>query len=463
MNPKPLAAELLLNDHRVLKAKELLLAAVADAQKTLAVREGDPNRAHSYHDLLNAMAEARGAPLWHTYLGSGIGRGTLVELLDGSVKYDLISGIGTHYLGHSNPLLISAAFDAAACDIVMQGHLQQNSDSYTLMRLLLDNANMDHCFLSSSGAMANENALKIAFHKREKATRVLAFNRCFMGRTMVLSQITDRPQFREGLPTTIAVDYLPFYDAEDPAGSTIAAQRSLHTYLKRYPGQYGALCCEFVLGEGGFYPGTSSFFAPLMAIARQEGIAVIADEIQTFGRLPQLFAFHHLDLAPYVDIVTVGKLSYVAATLFRNSWKPRPGLLSQTYTASSAAIRGAIALLRELLSGGYFGPTGKICILHDAFTTALKDLEYKHPGLLRGPYGIGAMIAFTPYHGTSDDTVKFVKALFDAGVIAFVAGTMPTRVRFLLPVGALTIDDIPPIMAIVERVLLEQQPPQRAS
>ncbi len=40
-------------------------------------------------------------------MGTGTGRGPYVELEDGSVKLDLINGIGIHLMGHGNPHVIA--------------------------------------------------------------------------------------------------------------------------------------------------------------------------------------------------------------------------------------------------------------------------------------------------------------------------------------------------------------------
>ncbi|MCE5294660.1 MAG: hypothetical protein LLF94_08620, partial [Chlamydiales bacterium] len=94
------------------------------------------------------------------------------------------------------------------------------------------------------------------------------------------------------------------------------------------------------------------------------------------------------------------------------------------------------------------------------FTTFTKGLAALHEqyGCLHGPYGKGAMIAFTPYDGSDAIVKKFVQKLFENGLMSFVAGSNPTRVRFLIPVGVMQVDDIPPIMKIIEKTLLECMP-----
>lgn len=453
---EPLQAELLMRDERVLQAKKLLLSALEDHQaKITGIKPADSDRIESYEKTLAEFAKCRGAKLYYPYIGSGIGKGALVELLDGSIKYDFITGIGVHFLGHSHPLLTDAMIDAALSDTVMEGHLQQNADAFELSRLLIQCSKMDHCFLSSSGAMANENAIKLAFQKNFPANRLLAFDRCFMGRTLALSQVTDKPSFRVGLPPTLLVDYIPFYDPNRPEESTNAAVAALKRYIARYPKQHALFAVELVQGEGGAHAGTREFFLELLTVARDNNIIIFFDEVQTFGRTLELFAYQAFNLENFADIVSVGKMSQACATLFKKEIVPGPGLLSQTFTSSTSAIRASIAIIKHLLQDGYYGPTGKNAMIQDRFSKLFQDIERRHPGLITGPYGIGAMVVFTAFGGDAEKTTKFAQKLFAAGVIGFTAGSNPTRMRFLIPSGAISIDEIDPIVSIIEKTLLD--------
>lgn len=456
-----LVAESFMSDPRVLRAKQLILEALEDHQAGLkGVRPPDPGRKKSYDDLVNEFGELRGGNLFYRYLGSGIGRGPLVELADGAVKYDFISGIGVHHWGHSHPAVISAGIDAALRDTVLQGNLQQNTESLELARIILSGANargarISHCFFSTSGAMANENALKIIFQKTSPASRLLAFEGCFAGRTLALSQVTDRPAYRTGLPSTIAVDYIPFFDPEQPDESVRNAVRHLKRYLSRYPGQHAAMIFELIQGEGGFRPGSREFFTALMEVLKENGIAIMVDEIQTFGRTTELFAYQLFGLDQFVDVATIGKMSQVCATLFTDDLEPLPGLLSQTFTSCTSALFAARVVITGLMEDGYLGPDGTIARLHQHMVKHLTGIQDRHPDLISGPFGMGAMIVFTPLDGDAAKVKEFLNALFDAGVIAFSCGTDVTRVRFLIPVGAVTFDHIDEVASIVERMLVE--------
>ncbi|MCP4407944.1 MAG: aminotransferase class III-fold pyridoxal phosphate-dependent enzyme [Gammaproteobacteria bacterium] len=455
-----LIAQSFLNDPLVISAKQSLLAALKQHQQSIdGIRPPDQERAQSYEETIAAFNQVRGGNLYFPYLGSGIGRGSLVELEDGSVKYDFINGIGVHHFGHSHPQLIEAAIEAALGDTIMQGNLQQNKASYTFSRRLVDAANangarFDHCFLTSTGVMAGENALKIAMQKKHPANRVIAFERCFAGRTMTFSQITDKPGFRAGLPVNLTVDYVPFYDEQRPEESTRASIKALKSHLQRYPGQHAAMVFELIQGEGGFYTAPPEFHRALMETCQENNVAVLVDEVQTFSRTTELFAFQYLGLDDMVDLVWLGKASQVCATLFRKDYAPKPGLLSQTFTASSTAIAAGSVILDELLTGGYFGTDGKIAAFHEHFKNHLEAIDERNPGLIAGPWGLGAMVAFTPFQGDAAKAGALTKALYNNGVMGFVAGGQPTRLRFLLPVGGVELKDIDEVAKIIEQTLV---------
>lgn len=454
-----LVAQQLFNDPRVAQARQLLREALADHQRSLTgIRPPREELKTSYAQALQQFADLRGGALYYPYLGSGLGRGVLVELADGSVKYDMITGIGVHYLGHSSPALLDSSIDAALADTVMQGNLQQDLVPLDVSKVLValarkNGAGLSHAFLTTSGAMANENALKLVLSKKSPASRILAFERTFAGRTIVLAQVTDKAAYRTGLPTVLNVDYVPFFDPARPKESTEAAVAVLKAHLARYPRQHAVMWFELVLGEGGYYAGDRDFFVALMEVLKANGVPVGLDEIQTFGRTTEPFAFQHFGLDRYVDVATVGKLTQVCATLFTDEFKPAPGLISQTFTGSTASLLAARAILKILNEGDLFGPDGRIMRLRNRFVANLQAIAARHPGWVSGPFGLGAMIAFTPFGGDEPTVKRVLTTLFDMGVVAFIAGSNPYRTRFLMPVAAIADDDIDAVCAVVKRAL----------
>ena len=331
----------------------------------------------SFDALMKVAADARGRPLLYPYLGSGLGNGALVELADGSVKWDMISGIGVHFFGHSDPGIIAATVRAGASDIVNHGNLQSNPEVYAfserLLRLAGRRSRLAHCYCSTSGAMANENALKVCYQKHASAApggapRILAFKDCFMGRTVTMSQIGDAAANRVGIPLSTLVDYVPFYDEAAAArmGAGPAGQkRCIDTavahfmqYVERYPRQHACFIFELVQGEGGFNTAPRDFFKALMDACKASNIAVWDDEIQTFGRTEAMFAYEMLDLGEYVDVFCVGKMTQACATLYTADYNPGPGLLSGTFVSGPAQFAAGIEVLTRLENGPWYGPDG---------------------------------------------------------------------------------------------------------
>ena len=453
------AAERLRVDPAVAAARAALIDACERHGRDLTgVRPAVHERRARYDERIAAAQAIRGGSLVYPYLASGIGRGALVELDDGSVKYDLIAGVGTHHLGHSHPEVIAASIDAAIANTVMEGSLQASPAGQAFAEEVLEAATesgtrLAHCFVTTSGAMACENALKISLQHRYPADRILAYAGCFTGRTLATAQVTDRPAFRDGLPELVAVDHVPFFDHRDPAGSTHAAVAALEGHLQRHPGRHAAMIFELILGEGGFYAAPAGFHERLMRTCREAGVLVLVDEVQTFLRTSRPFAYQCLGLDELIDATWVGKASQACATLFTDALTPRPGLVTQTFTASVSALFAGTAVIRHLRNGAFFGPDGRLTRLCDDFRGRIESLAMRHPDLLEGPFGAGAMVAFTPHGGDAARATDFLNDLFDRGVIALAAGARPTRARFLLPVGGIDFPDLEVCAEMVEQSL----------
>ncbi len=452
MTKKPIKHQIL-SDARIIKAKKLINETVKDFQEKYITSILNPNI--EIEKNLNHAKSLRGGKLFFPYISSSLGNGSKVLLTDGSIKLDFINGIGAHF-GHGLEFLRNASIDAAIEDTIMQGNLQQNERSFELMKLLINKSSMDHCILTTSGAMANENGLKLLFHKNPQKNRILAFENCFMGRTISLAQITDKAKYRTGLPTSIHIDYIPFYDSKSPKKSIQKTTESIHKFLKRYPNQYAGICMELIQGEGGYNIGNTAFFNTIINIMKNESINILVDEVQTFGRTSELFASEHFNILKQVDVITIGKLSQVCATLYRKELKPEPGIISQTYTASTTAIECGYQIINYLIKNQHFGINGKNMVFGNYFNNLIKKVSEKQKNKISGPYGIGGMLVFTPYNGNPQKTGELLIKLFQNGLMGFTTGTLPQRIRFLLPLGAVTKKDIEEAIQIIDKSFSEK-------
>lgn len=374
-------------------------------------------------------------------------------LADGRWVLDFALGIGVHLFGHGNLDLIETALRAAASDLVMQGNLIFNREYPALMKTILAHApaGIDHCWLSLSGTDAAENGLKLMRQKRDGRPGVIAFRGCFHGRTSAMAEITDRPDYRRGLPSTFPVEYVPFYDRDDP-DSKQKSLEALRAIIGRDGDRIAAFAAELVQGEAGFVTAPRDFFVPLFEECRRAAIPVWVDEIQTFGRTSELFATNLLSLAEYVDVITIGKPLQGSAVLFRKEFAPDPALISGTFSGATVAMAVGRRIIEKLTGEGYFGPDGREKQLERLTRHHLERLGERHPGAISNVDGVGVMIAFRVGDGSLKATRAFIQRCFDAGLVLYYGGHDPACVRLFVPVVA-TEGELDEAFAIIERCL----------
>jgi 4-aminobutyrate aminotransferase-like enzyme len=403
---------------------------------------------------LAEIASLRGRPAFYPYLGSGLGRGARAMLADGRWVLDFALGIGVHLFGHGNLDLIETAIRAAASDIVMQGNLIFNREYGLLMKTLMTHSppGMAHCWLSLSGADANENALKLVRQKRDGRPGIVAFRGCFHGRTAAMAEITDRPDYRQGQPHTFRVEYVPFFDRHDH-NSAAKALTALRTVIAHNGDDIAAFLVELVQGEAGFVTAPREFFVPLFEQCRRAGIPVWIDEVQTFARVSELFATELLDLGGYADVITIGKVFHGSALLFRKELAPDPALISGTYSGATVPMAVARRIIEKLLTERVFGSAGRQRQLENLTREHLELLSNKRPGLISNIDGVGAMIAFRIGDGALAGTREFIRRCFEAGLLLYYGGHQPACIRLFLPAGVLTDDELAEAFAIMESCL----------
>jgi len=415
---------------RVRAAARALLAAVAEEESSRALSPQAMARA------VRELGRLRGRPLGApALLGSG-GRGARARLADGRECLDFIGGIGVYAFGHADADLLETAAIAAAKDSVFQGHLAPGLEVLRLSRALLRHAGprLAHAWLSVSGAMANENALKIVLQRHSPADRIAVFERGFAGRTLAMAELTDKPAFREGLPLRGMALHVPFHDPRDRS-STAKSVAALDAHLRRHPGRVAAMLFELVQGEGGVHTAPREFFLALMRRCREAGVAVWVDEVQTFARTGELFAFRTLGLEREIDVATAGKVLQGSAVLFAKDYTPRPGLVAGTYAGATVGMAVGARIIEKLESEGFLGRAGRIARLGRRVAARAAALRRRLPRVVGAHAGLGAMHALTVFDGDAAAVQRAIAAAFERGLLLFGAGERPSRLRLLLPVN----------------------------
>ncbi|MCO4792628.1 MAG: aminotransferase class III-fold pyridoxal phosphate-dependent enzyme [Bacteriovoracaceae bacterium] len=440
------------------KLDEAFTAILVEQSKFMTLKSADPQKVEETSQLLESYGQLRGRGFFYPYLATGRGHGPFTECTDGSIKYDLIGGIGPNLLGHSHPLYIKSHLEAAALDSVMCGNLQPYPQTFELSELLINavsDSKLKHFWYAGSGSFANDTALKMVWQKRAPAYKLIAFEDAFAGRSVATQDITYNAAYRDGMPKKVEVDHIPHFDINDPEGSKKRTLEVLRNLLEENEGEYSAMMIEIVQGEAGIVAGSRDFYVEIFELAKSHGLYIWIDEVQSFARTHKLFAFQHFNLEEYVDIVTVGKALQVCGVLFSNELNPKPGLVSGTFNGSLSAVLAGKKIVRYLTEGNFFGDSGRIAQLEQAFLTRIEKLSN---GSCKGKIGrfeaTGVMVAFQVGEGSKESTSKFLKKLFQNGIIAFSAGKDPVRVRFLPPL-CLDEDHLDEIFSIVEKTILE--------
>jgi acetylornithine aminotransferase len=252
------------------------------------------------------------------------------------VEYlDLYSGHGVISIGHSNPHYVAQLKNQLDA-IGFYSNAIQNPLQVELAEKLGKLSGYDDysLFLCSSGAEANENALKLAsFHTNK--SRVISFHNAFHGRTSAAVATTDNPKIVAPMNAQQVVTFLPLNQIE----------------LVEDELQKGDVCCviiEGIQGVGGLDEGTTEFFQALEKVCAQYEVILILDEVQSgYGRTGKFFAHQHHNIK--ADIICLAKGMGngfpIGGIMIAPKIKASYGLLGTTFGGSHLACAAGIAVL----------------------------------------------------------------------------------------------------------------------
>lgn len=192
-------------------------------------------------------------------------------------------------------------------------------------------------FMCSSGAEANENALKLAsFHTGK--SRVVAFDNAFHGRTSAAVAATDNKNIQAPLNNQQQVNFIPFNDAD-----------ALEKELAK--GDVCAVIFEAIQGVGGLDEPTAAFVAQMETLCETHQTCLIADEVQSgFGRSGDFFAFQKYNINPHIISIAkgMGNGFPVGGILVNPVIKAKYGLLGTTFGGNHLACSASLAVLQVL-------------------------------------------------------------------------------------------------------------------
>ena len=422
-----------------------------EQQQFQSIKMPDPDKAKTSKDSSLELSHTRGTDFKNHPLFTGRGHGPFVELSDGSVKLDLIGGIGPYILGHSHPLQIRSFLKASRGCLLNSTNFIPADLSLELSKSLLDfchGSSLSHCWFSGSGSMANDSAMRLLWSKRKPRTRILAFENSFAGRSLVMQSITQGDSSAKDL----LIDYISFPNDET---SAIKAVGQLELLLSQHPDDYITFYGELVQGEAGINLPHAGSLKKIFGLIKQSNIPIWIDEVQTFARTTKLFAFQKFQVEEFVDICTIGKAFNISAVLFSSPFSLKQGL-GGTFQANIASIFFAIDLLRLFKHGQFFEANARAIKLENELRQMFDTISKSVQSVNCRTHGVGLMWAMSFEDGSDEFIDALLKTLFDNGIIAWRAGRQHFCLRMLFPY-TLTTSHLKEIHRVFEQSLSQLQ------
>jgi 4-aminobutyrate aminotransferase len=301
-------------------------------------------------------------------LVANLGAGAIVGDVDGNRFLDFNAGIAVVATGHCHPRVVEAIREQAGRLIHMSGTDFYYEEMVALaekLAAIAPGAWGRRVSFGNSGAEAVEGAIKLARYSTGR-DKLIAFLGGFHGRTLgALSLTASKAVQRRGFgPLLPGVTHAPYpYCYRCPFGrqpdscATECVKYIEETLLKTIApaDEVAAIVLEPVQGEGGYVVPPRKFFDELARVAKQNGILLIFDEVQSgMGRTGKMWAAEHFDAVPDIFAVAKGIASGMplGATVARTdlmSWPP--GAHASTFGGNPVSCAAALVTI-ELLEEG---------------------------------------------------------------------------------------------------------------
>jgi L-lysine 6-transaminase len=390
----------------------------------------------------------------------------LHDAVTGKEHLDFFTFFASWPIGYAHPGMEDPEFrselEAAALTNVV------NSDIYTVSMARFVDAfathvtpeGFSHHFWVAGGALAVENALKVAFDwKAHKVGAdachdgddlvVLHFRQAFHGRTGYTMSLTNTDPMKVAL--------FPKFDwprvhnpvlefdldggiANDVQAEEERAFAEIEKAFVDYAGRIAAIIIEPVQGEGGDNHFRTEFFIRLRSFADEHEALLIYDEVQTgFFGSGKPWLWQHHDVVP--DIVAFGKRSQVCGLYAGPRVDEVPENVFQCSSRINSTWGGNLVdmvrsrrfieiILEENLCAN-------VATQGQRFVEGLRALgrEKAHFSNVRG---VGSLVAFTLE--SADVRNEMVVDLANKGLLTLASGERAVRFRLPLIVGEVEID-----------------------
>jgi L-lysine 6-transaminase len=295
-----------------------------------------PSGAIAANDVHATIAKHMLADGFEFVLDLDASRGSqVVDARDGSTYLDLFTFFASSALGMNHPGLVSDVdFMLELANVAV--NKPSNSDIYTVAlarfvdtfaRVLGDPA-LPHLFFVDGGALAVENALKVAFDWKSRwneahgidpalGTKVLHLEKAFHGRSGYTMSLTNTD------PNKVA--RFPKFDwpripspaingSDDVATDEARALAAARAAFEANPHDIACFIAEPIQGEGGDNHFRPEFLQAMQTLCREFDALFVLDEVQTgVGMTGTAWAYQQLGVTP--DVIAFGKKAQVCGVM----------------------------------------------------------------------------------------------------------------------------------------------------
>ncbi|MGB8209286.1 MAG: L-lysine 6-transaminase [Mycobacterium sp.] len=387
----------------------------------------------------------------------------LVDARDGRRYLDMFTFFASSALGMNHPAL---AYDDEFREELAEAAVNKpsNSDVYsvpmarfveTFARVLGDPA-LPHLFFVDGGALAVENALKVAFDWKsrhneaggvdpELGTRVLHLRGAFHGRSGYTLSLTNSN------PVTVArfpkfdwprIDAPYLHPCADIEALEAESLRQARAAFEAHPHDVACFIAEPIQGEGGDRHLRPEFFAAMRALCDEYDALMILDEVQTgCGLTGTAWAYQQLGVAP--DVVAFGKKTQVCGVMagrrvdeIADNVFTVASRINSTWGGNLTDMVRARRILEIVEADGLF----ENAAAQGRYLRArLNELADDFPAFVHDVRGRGLMCAFSMPTTANRDAL--LRRLWQNGVIVLPSGQASVRFRPALNVARAEIDE----------------------
>lgn len=407
----------------------------------------------------------------HVYQDAKKSLGNYLVDVDGNVVLDVYGHIACLPVGYNHPDLLAAwkngRFDWCAGYRPALGVAPSAEwvDIVTGTMTRVAPKGLPRLVTVTTGAEAVENAIKAAFVRLARRRRggpptdadmaacmkndqamangfkVLSFEGGFHGRSLgALSLTRSKPIHKVDFPAfpwptaPFPANKFPLAaHAEENAKAEARSLEAVEAVFKAHPDEVAALIVEPIQGEGGDCHASPAFFQSLRKLAREHGVAFIADEVQTSGGATGEFWAHEawgLDDPP--DIVTFSKKWQVGGYYCKEEFFPaEPWRIFNTFLGDPLRL-AQLEVIVEIIERDHLLENARVT--GGYLVKSLEELADRYPGVLSGARGRGTFAAIDCKDGATQ--LEVLAGLRKGGVEAGGSGTRSIRFRpanILLP------------------------------